>query len=399
MQILWVRSAPVVLIALATPLASVAAQETLTEQLAIERALARGEIAERDQADRDIGAADVAAVRRFDNPSLEITREGAGGETEWQLGAVQPIDLSGRRGSLRAAALAEAQALEADIVRRRQELVAETRTAFVACAAAGAELTIWRQQNAQLAEAERVASARAEAGDTAIYDVRRVRVEARSAEAEATLAEGSRQAACASLASLTGIDDPEVSPAAMTALSQGAADGSRADIAALEQRLMAANQRVQAARQARLPQIGVGAGVKRVDDGTSSAYGPILTLGVTLPIFDGGGPAIAAAEARERSLGAELAISRRKIEAEQTSAAARALAAREAAVVATRVRDDAGRLGPIAETAYHAGEIGVAELLDAYAAAREAELSVIRHAQRAAEATIAFDLSVGRPVP
>ena len=134
----------------------------------------------------------------------------------------------------------------------------------------------------------------------------------------------------------------------------------------------------------------------RTSDGTGSAYGPKVSVGVTLPIFNGGGANVSLAQAEARALQAELAIARRNIEAEQQAAAVRAQAARDAAVEAARSRDDASRLGPIALTAYQSGEIGVVELLDAYGAQRDAELNVIQHARRAAEAAIAFDLATGR---
>ena len=51
---------------------------------------------------------------------------------------------------------------------------------------------------------------------------------------------------------------------------------------------------------------------------------------------------------------------------------------------------------PLAETAYQAGEIGVVELLDAYEAAREADLSVIALATDAALAAVEYDLAIGR---
>jgi cobalt-zinc-cadmium efflux system outer membrane protein len=377
----------------------VAAQDAISETTAIERALAREGIAARDEAERALADAEIAAIRPLDNPTVEVSRESTGGESEWQLGVVQPIDLSGRRGSLRTAARAEAEAVDADIERRRQELIAETRLAYVSCAVADAELAVREQLLERLAEAERVAGARAAAGDTATYDLRRVRVEARGAEAERDSARGERSAACASLAALTGLSEPEIAPTAITALSSGAGDGERPELEALEQRILAASQRVRAARQARLPTLAVGAGMKRVSDDAGSAFGPVISLGVTLPIFDNGRAAISAAEARKRALEAESLIAQRRIEAEQTGAAVRARAARDAAVAAARARDDASRLGTIAETAYQAGEIGVVELLDAYEAGTDAELSVIAKARQAAESAIQFDLATGRSFP
>lgn len=201
------------------------------------------------------------------------------------------------------------------------------------------------------------------------------------------------------LASMTGVTDAQVTPAAVTDLAAGIGPAARADLAAREQRVLAASQRVRAAERARIPQFAVGAGVKRVDDGLSSAYGPVVSVGVTLPIWNGGGAAVRRERARLAGLEAELAIESRRIVAEQAAAAARASAARDAAVVAAGARADAERLGTIAQTAYEAGEIGVVELVDAYEAARDAELSVIALALSAAEAAVDYDLATGRNYP
>jgi cobalt-zinc-cadmium efflux system outer membrane protein len=394
---LRMRSASLTLsIALCALPLSIAAQQVVDEDTAIQRALAREGISARDEADRAASLAEVGLIGPLDNPDVELSRESAGGESEWQLGIIQPIDLNGRRGALREAARAEAQATDAEIERRRQLLVAEVRGSYLQCAAAKAELEIWDRYVGQLSEAERVSSARAEAGDTAVYDVRRVRVEQRSAEAQLARARGESAAGCASLAGLTGIEDPQVDLAAITRLTSGSETGERADLLAHELRILAASQRVSAAERARLPQIAVGAGIKRVDDGMDTAYGPVVSLGITLPIWNGGDAAVRREEARRATLEAELLISRRRVAAEQAAVAARASAAREAAVTAARARGDAERLGTIAETAYRAGEIGVVELLDAYEAARDADFSVIALALDAAQAAVDYDLAIGR---
>jgi cobalt-zinc-cadmium efflux system outer membrane protein len=372
------------------------AQDVVDEDSAIERALAREGISALNDADRAASAAEIEIIGPRDNPSVELSREGAGGESEYQFGVVQPIDLNGRRGSLRDAARADSLATEAEIARRRQMLVAEVRQAYVQCAAAGAQLDVWQRYTDELAEAERVSTARAEAGDTAVYDVRRVRVERRAAEAQLARARGDVAADCAALASLTGIADPHVELEAITRLSSAAQPGERADLTADERRIEAAEYRVRAADQARLPQLAVGLGVLRRDDGIGTAYGPVVSVGVTVPLWNSGSAAVRLEEARAAALESELLIARRRVEAEQNAAAARLAAAREAAVTAAGAREDAGRLGTIAETAYQAGEIGVVELLDAYEAAREADLSVIALAKDAALAAVEYDLATGR---
>ncbi len=100
---------------------SVSAQLSVSEDEAIQRALEREDISARDDADRSISLAEIGIVGPRDNPSVEMSREAAGGENEWQIGIVQPIDLNGRRSSLVGAATADAAATDADISRRRQD--------------------------------------------------------------------------------------------------------------------------------------------------------------------------------------------------------------------------------------------------------------------------------------
>lgn len=388
-------SIPIAIMLCALPLAA-QVQNGVDEDTAIELALAREGISARDDAERAASAAEIDAIGTLDNPSVELSREGVSGESEYQIGIVQPIDLNGRRGSLRDAARADGLAVEAGITRRRQLLVAEVRQAYVQCASARAQLDVWQHYTDELAEAERVSTARAEAGDTAVYDVRRVRVERRAAEAQLALARGDVAADCAPLASLTGIADPQVELAAITRLSSAAQPGERADLLADERRIEAAQYRVRAADQARLPQLALGAGVLRRDNGIDTAYGPVVSVGVTVPLWNSGSAAVRREEARAAALESELLIARRRVESLQNAAAAYLAAAREASVTAAGAREDAGRLGTIAETAYQAGEIGVVELLDAYEAAREADLSVIALATDAAIAAVEYDLAIGR---
>ena len=397
MSIQWMRCASLLIPAMLgmQPL-TVAAQEPLTEARAIALALAQEGIAARDDADRAAAKAEVDVIGPLDNPELGVVREG-GGQTEWQLNIVQPIDLTGRRAALRDAARAEADATASEIERRRQLLVADVRSAYVRCAAASAQADIWQGYIADVTEAQRIASARAEAGDTAVYDVRRVRVEAAAAEAGRLQAQGERRAGCATLGGLTGMADPVVAVAAITALSHAETTaGARADLTAQEQRVAAAEYRLSAAERARLPQLSVGAGVRAQETGTGTQYGPIVSLGVSLPLWNGGGAAVRREDALRTSLEAELAIARRRIAAEQSAAAARLSSSRAATVAAIGARDDAARLGTIANTAYQSGEIGVVELLDAYEAARDADLSVIAFALNAALAAVEYDLTTGR---
>lgn len=378
------------------------AAQPLTESHAIERALAQPELGALGEANRAEAEARVSGVRRFDNPEVEVSRESASGsgrdETEWRLGVVQPIDISGRRSRLRAAARAELGAVEYDTARRRQERTGQVRRAYASCAAAVEKVRITVRFVERLREAERIVSARASAGDTAVYDLRRLRVEARTAEAQTARQEGEVRAECATLAALTG--DAAARPTASLALlasglRPAAAAAVRPDLAAREQRLTAAGEQVKAAERARLPDLAIGVGVLHVQSNEGSATGPAVSLGMRLPLFDGGGAAVAEARARLRAREAELGLARREVDAAVAAAEARSAAALEAAERAQSAAEDARRLGPIAEAAYQGGEGGVVELVDALRAARDAELEIVDHLERALLARVELDLARG----
>lgn len=384
---------------LLTTAVSVSAQP-LTEAEAIERALVQPELGELGAANRAEAEAAVGAIRRFDNPEATLTRESVSGdersETEWQIGVTQPIDISGRRSSLRAAAQAEVGAVEADTARRRQERIAQVRNAYVSCAASAEKVRIADAFVERLREAERIVNARANAGDAAVYDLRRLRVEARAAEAEAALQQGEANASCASLASLTG--SPNARPTAsldLIAMRPTTIMPARPDIVAREQRVSAAEQRVRAAQRGRLPDLNVGVGLKQIEGDEGSTTGPVVSLGMRVPLFDGGGSAVRQAQARLRAEQAELALARREIDATVAAAQARSDAALEAAERAQAAGDDARRLGAIAEAAYQGGEVGIVELVDAFRTARDAEMEIIERLERAVQARVVLELAQG----
>ena len=392
--------------AVALIVAPVAAQP-ISEVEAVNAALAQGDFAALGEAERAAAAARVRAIPRFDNPEASISREqvsgSAGRETEWQAGVTQPIEISGQRSSLRQAASAESQAVGAEVARRRQKRIAETREAFAGCAASTEKVAIAERYVARLREAERIVDLRTRAGDTAGYDLRRLRVEARSAEADLRLARGEVGAECSNLSRLTGSTDarPNIAltamlPATPSAARAQAAIATRQDLRAREARVAAATAEVAAAQRSRIPDLSIGLGYKRLDNDTGSAGGPTVALGVRLPIFNNGGAAVAEARARQRVREAELGLARREVEAAIAAAAARASAATSAAQEAREAADGAARLGTIADAAYQGGETGVIELVDAYRTARDAELNIVELTERAVRATIAQSLAEGK---
>lgn len=365
----------------------------LSEREALTRAVSRPEAAAFDSATGDAARADAKAVRRFENPEMHVGRERVSGalgtETEWTAEVTQPLGINGANGRLRAAAEAEAQAVDADIARRKAIRLAEVRKAYAECGAASERAAILQDHNARLAVVERIIGFRARAGDAAGYDLRRVRLEARSVAAQKALADGEVRAACAMLSRLTGDPGARVGESLFTLLQPThpalEAAASRSDLEAQRYRVSAAEAQADAARRQRLPDLAVGAGYKRVSEGGLSASGPTVSLGIRLPIFSGGG-ASRAAEARKRAAEAELALSTSAITAERDAAFARAEASYEAARLAQSSADDARRIADIADASYQGGETGITELIDGYRAGAEAQIAAIDLTERALKA-------------
>ena len=395
----WAVLASVVTLSLAHS----AGAESLTEAKAVQRALALPEFGALGVAEQDVVSARVRAITRFDNPEASISRESvsgaAGDETEWHGQVEQTFDVSGRRSSLLNAARLEVDAVRADVARRRQQRAAEVRDAYVGCAAASEKALVHRRFVARLREAERIVTLRTRAGDTAGYDLRRLRVEARSAEAQLALAAGEIAAECVALSRLTGVVDarPTTGLAQLVpASATRAAAIARQDIVAREARLAASGAEVRAAERSRIPDFRVGLGYKRLSTDEGSAGGPTVLLGAKIPLFSNNGAVIDEARARRRVREAELALARREVEAAVAAALARTNAAVAAAGEAREAAGDAARLGTIAEAAYQGGEIGVVELVDAYRTARDAELEIVDLTERAARAAVTQSLAEGR---
>ena len=395
----------VFLLLAAQPLAQAQpANARIDEAEAIARALGDPDYLTTSEAARAAASARAETIGVLDNPSVSVTRSRLSGtldeEEEWQAQIVQPIDISGRRSALRAAAKAESFAVIAETSRGLEERKAAARRAYAQCAVAEEIAGVHTTFVNELRSALRIVGERVEAGDTAAYDLRRVRVELSAAEAQAGLAIGEQAATCIALAEITGLEGARsAGPLRPPPLSSPTDGARRLDLEATERRLEAARSMARAAARARLPELEVGIGYRRVETPFGSSDGPAVTIGATVPLFNSGGAASREAQALARLAAADAALARRAVAAETSTARARAVAATEAASAAARTAADAGRLSEIAEVAYAAGEIGVAELIDAYRAAHDAKTSTLELTERAVLAAIELDLAQGGPTP
>jgi cobalt-zinc-cadmium efflux system outer membrane protein len=383
----------------ALPLSSVA--QTLTEAETLRLGLARPEFSELQRAHVEEAEADVLEAGTWPNPTLEFTREKLGSEREksWQL--AQPFDLSGRRGLREDAARHRVRASEADNLGRRDERAATLRRAF------HETLRLQEAQRAVAAWARRfavidgVVDKLAWAGEVAGYDRRRLAREQRSAEAKLAETRAELERGRARLAGLIGRDIGDdlsgpLLPAAPPPLPelQGKL-AARPEFAALAARAEAA-QADNAAAQRNLPELTLGVGNKRIEDGPLRENGNTVMLSFSLPLFERQQAGDRRSAAQALAVRAELGLARQQAEGELLGLHRQAT---QLATAAMRYRSEAvapsAELLRIAESAYKAGEAGVLELLDAYKGSLEAELTALDLEWKARDVRIELDQLTG----
>jgi cobalt-zinc-cadmium efflux system outer membrane protein len=380
-------------------------QTVITESDAVGMALARIEVADLERGTLQMAEADERAAGQWPNPSLSYQRETMGDSPEsieesWMIS--QSFDFSGRRGLRREAAGRRVEVALADNAARRVELAAEIRRTFhnvlfqqeVVRATA-----IWVDHFQRI---EVMVEKLAKAGEASGYDRRRLLRARQLAEAglQAHRAELARE--LARLTALTGMSgDPEVAgellPPAPLPLEQAMPClEQRPDLLALSHRAQAAELEGRAARRGAIPDLTVGFGPKRVDNGTVQENGMVLSLSVPLPLFDRQQAGLQRAVAEATQAQASLRLARSRAEGDLQGLHRQVEGLRATAI---DYRSSAVATSPelvrVAESAYRGGESSLLELLDAHRGALESEIAALELEQRARLAYIEYDMLTG----
>lgn len=398
------------LAALTWPAIARAQTVTLTEADALAQLGSEHPRVRAAQAGVDIARADVLAAARWPNPRVTFNREAVAGVTENVVTVAQPLPITGRRAlDVRAAtALVEAGTSRAGEQLRR--LRADLRLAFTSLWAAQERERELAQTQGRLSELVGILATREAAGDAAGFD--RLRAEREVIDLETRLAAATAEGAQARAALISflsprpvtsAIDAVKPMPSAAPVPSvdelMARAESTRGDLRALARDAEAAEFAEQSAARRSIPEPEVVAGTK-----TSSAaggdVGSIVSVHVSVPLFDRGAPERALAQARGRQARAEADALRQTIRAQIEAwrgalVERRRIAERHRAALAAGT-DDIER---IAQVSYEAGERGILELLDAY---RTASAARIRQAELDAavrEAEIELELVSGWEMP
>lgn len=327
-------------------------------------------------------------ANRLPNPEISTQFESLGphgvgsavSQATRTISLSQRIELGDKRTERSAVAAAESRMADDDIRIRRQDLVHDTRLAFIALEAARERLTLARSAEDLAQQVQEAVSARVTAGKVSPIEAARAAVMAGMAQRRTAQGERDLRLARDRLAALWGGEPAAELPAADLSLPD--APYTRAgDMSANPelQRLTQAVERAQAAIRlsdaVRIPDITLSAGIKH-----EAALGQSLLVGATLPLplFDrnqGGRQAsraeLAAAEAEWQA--ARLRLTTDLVGEQQQLQAVHAEAQglhREVLPVAEKAFDDA-------REAYRAGKFSLLDMLDAQRAwldARTADL-------------------------
>lgn len=382
---------------------------TWSEDQAVATFIARSPLVTAAKQQVQVAGAEVIGASLPSNPVLDVAREqvfpAAGSSDEHRLGLQVPLPLPGKRDRRLAIARSGVAIAEARVQERLLELVHAFRSTYGDAYAAAARVAALADDLSGLRRMERVIEARAKAGESAGYDLIRIRLARLAAEARlaseraeaerqrARLAGMTDQAATGSLELANQTLLPPEEELVTLALAH------RADLLSLRAERARADQAIDLARHLRWPDPAVAVGLKQTREPTLQGLGYTLGLNWPLPFFDHGQAEAARAGAERDQLELEEAATIARIRHE-VPATRRALQQRLDAR-ARFEREALARLPEmtrIAETAYAEGDQGIVVLLDASQAALATRLQATDLELSVHRARLELERQVGAPL-
>lgn len=367
------------------------AAPALTLDACIEKVLAQNPSLQAAACRGDAADALAEQARARPNPRLEAEAEnfgGSGARTGWDAAETtvllsQEIERGGRRNARTAAAAAEAAGARADHESLRHELVRDTRHAFAAVLLAREQLRLAGEALRLAQEIETTTARRIAAGKTTPLEADRVRLE--TARAGLTQDEAARDlsAAAQTLAALWGDTATDAGriegrledgPADLPPLEDLLARLERTpDLARAGAAVQAAHARLRAEQAARVSNVEVAGGARRLEEEGDWAF--VAGLGVELPLFNRNAGGIRAAAAERDAAEAEAAALRtaRALDLRRVHARLRTIEKR-IEVLRTAGLPAAERARAAAHTGFREGKLGYLEVLDAQRVFQEMHL-------------------------
>ncbi|UJR82951.1 TolC family protein [Sandaracinus amylolyticus] len=374
---------------------------TLEEALARARARAPDVIAARHVLAEARGELTSAEVPLRANPLLEAQagpRYTVDGEWILQLavGIEQTFELSGARDARIDAARARIDAADAEVADVARVLSAEVAARYLAALAARDRAALSEAGVALLGAMLGVIVRRVDAGDASIIDARRVELARAAAVSERDDARAAMRRELGALRLLLGAasEEPlevEGDLATLAVASDGALDGERADVAAARAREREARARVRIAEALAVPELIAGLSYQ-LEEGDHMG---LVTLGVTLPVFDDGRGEREQARARHEAARAELERRESTVAVQIATAREAYRAALDALTASVDSARSADEVEALVARAWEAGELPVGDVLVARREVVEARAQLLSRARDAALARTTLEAAIG----
>lgn len=377
----------------------VEAQTVLSEADALARLSAESPRVRAIRAAVDVERAGLRAAGRRPNPRVTFNRESVARVTENMFLVTQSLPISGRRGF----AVSAASALVAASDRRADEEVrqvrAELKRAYADLVSAQVREAETTRARDRLHDLAGILARREAAGEAAGYDRLRAEREVIELDAEVAASRADRARAQGELQGFFGTADAPTSlvavvpePAPRPALPGAEAMVSHAEsvlpeLAALKQEITSADFAARAAARSPIPEPDLVAGTKS-SNVAGGDVGSVLSVHVSVPLFDRAWPERAQAEARRALATARLVAFQHSLRAQVVALRVTVLERQQAAdAYRASTSTSVTQLERIAQVSYDAGERGILELLDAYRSSATARVrqALLDWAARSAE--------------
>ena len=383
-----------------------ASPATLTLEEAFARADATNLVLRAARLRRSVSEAEAGVAREVPNPEARVEFER---ETPKQAyGIALPIELGGKRSRRIAASQAALRTTQAEIDGAALETRVAVRRAYFGRLLADERLALLHDLVSLTTRVREAARQRFEAGSAPRLELLQAQLADLQAQNDATVARADAAGARAALNLLVGFP-LDAQPSLATPLDAGPrllladallrADQRNADLVVLQRRVDEARARIALAHALRAPDLTPEAAITR-DAEPEFTTGWRAAVAMTIPLFATHLAGVRVEEAALAQVEAEQAAARARIVAEVTAAATAADARREQlARYREEILPQAVEVERMAQDSYTLGQTGIASLLQALQATREARLRMLQAASDFQESLATLERAMGVPLP
>jgi outer membrane protein, heavy metal efflux system len=386
--------------------AQTASASPLTLEAAIDRAVEANPTIAAARLAHAVSAAalEVAGERPNPETTVEFEREAP----KQAFGFALPVELGGKRGKRIAVSQAAMHAGDAEFGATVTQVRNDVRRAYFDGVIADARLAILQELRDLSQRARDSAQSRVDSGDAPRLEVLQAELALSAAQNDAASAEGVVVAARSRLNALLGLP-LDARPQLSTPIDEGGpviamalldrAHGASSELLVLDRRIDEQRAKVDLARALRVPDI-VPTATLTHDAQPEFTYGWRAGITVTLPLFTTHKAGVLVEETTLTLLTAQRQATQLRIDADVTAAAAVAEAQRQAYA---RYRDvilpQAQQVEQLAQDSYELGQTGIAALLQALAASRDARLRSLDAVSQFQTALVELERAIGTSLP